>query len=286
MNDDRRSADTAQLDGDHSNVKWWSDLTMDECAAALESDPVVVLPVAALEQHGPHLPLSTDADIGRGILDEALRRVDSSIPILVLPMQIVGASLEHTAYPGTLSLDAGLLERTIVQIGRSVGRSGARRLVLANSHGGNRATLDTAALRLRMEAGMLVVKASWFRFPRPEALGLPEQEWLDGLHGGAVETAMMLHLHPDRVRAESIRSFPPRFGGPRGEADTLRPEGAASFAWSAGDLNPDGAVGDATLATAELGLRLVEHLGAELAIVLRDAHRFPVEQLAAPRGEE
>ena len=125
-----------------------------------------------------------------------------------------------------------------------------------------------------------MVKANTFRFPAPEGLELPESEWTHGLHGGAVETAMMLHLAPDHVRRDAIRAFP-SLGETLAESLThLRPEGPASFAWTADDLNPEGAVGDATLADADMGARLVRHYGAYLAEILRDAHRFPLDRLA------
>ncbi|NNK63582.1 MAG: creatininase family protein, partial [Gemmatimonadetes bacterium] len=248
----------------------WTDLAATEVAAAVARDPVLVLPTAAVEQHGPHLPLSTDADIGRGLLGEALARVADGVTVYTLPMQSVGASAEHGRAPGTLDLGAAPFEEAVVAVGRSVASAGVRRLVVHNSHGGNKATLDRAALRLRRECGLLVVKAHWFRFPRPD-VGLPEGEWVHGLHGGAVETAMMLHLVPERVRTDRCVRFPSLGEDLEGRLTHLGPEGAASFAWLAQDLNPEGVVGDAGLATPELGRRLVEHYAAVLARVIEDA---------------
>jgi creatinine amidohydrolase len=191
----------------------------------------------------------------------------------------VGASAEHVRVPGTLSSSPEQLIASIVSQGEGLARAGVRRLVLANSHGGNRYAMDAAGLALRSEQGMLVVKASYFRFTRPRDDDLPESEWLHGLHGGAVETAMMLHLRPDLVRSGAIARF-----HSLGEEleDTMRrlgPEGQASFSWLSGDLNPHGVVGDARLATAELGERLVAHYARAMADVILDTRDFPLDRL-------
>jgi creatinine amidohydrolase len=264
-------------------IRWWSSLTTDDSRALIAHDPVAVLPLAATEQHGPHLPLSTDLDIGLGLLTAAFRALPPDFPAYTLPPQSLGSSREHARFPGTLSLEPDLLVALIEGVGEALAACGVKRLVLANSHGGNRSALDEAGLRLREEHGMLVVKASWFRFPRPQGVELPDAEWRHGMHGGAVETAMMLHLRPELVRkdrAQTARSL--------GEEleDSMKhvgPEGAASFSWLAGDLNASGVVGDARLADARMGARLVEHYGSVLAQVIRDAHAFPLRRLAGAR---
>ncbi len=259
-----------------STPRHWSSLTSRQVADLAVRDPVAVLPLAAVEQHGPHLPLGTDLEIARGILAEALQLLPPEFPVLVLPSQAAGASLEHEGFPGTLSLDAGLLEGLIDAVGASVAAAGIRRLVLFNSHGGNRATLDTTALRLRREHGLLVVKATYTRFPRPPGVDLPEVEWRHGFHGGAPETAMMLHLRPDLVDAGAFGAFPSLGEGMEG---VLGPEGAASFAWLAGDLHPSGVVGDPRRATAAMGKQMVSHYAQVLARVLEEARGFPLERL-------
>ena len=257
----------------------WHELTSPEIAALVTSDPVAILPIAAIEQHGPHLPLSTDVDIGDGLIDAAAVRHEN-VPFVVLPTQTIGSSPEHVAFPGTLTLSADSLEEALVGLAASLHSAGVRRLVVSNSHGGNKSALDSAALQIRSELDMLVVKSNYFRFPRPAKVSLPESEWLHGLHGGAVETAMMLHLRHDLVRTDAIQPFE-SFGEELEKTMTwIRPEGVAPFAWMAQDLNPHGVTGDATLATAELGAQLVEHYAAILADVIRDAHAFPVERLA------
>lgn len=262
----------------------WDALPPGEAAEAPARDPVVVLPLGATEQHGPHLPLSTDCDIGEGILEAALAALEPSRAVYRLPMREVGVSPEHAGFPGTLTVSPAVLEAEVVASGAGLAEGGVRRLVIFNSHGGNRAVVDTAALRLRAEGGMLVVKAHWFRFPRPPDVDLPEEEWTHGLHGGAVETAMMLHLHPERVERGAVRRFP-SLGEELAERLThVGPEGVAPFAWMARDLNPQGVTGDASRADAGMGRRLVSHYAAVLAEVIRDAARFPLERLAPHDG--
>jgi len=199
---------------------------------------------------------------------------------------LVTSSPEHVVFPGTLTLSTALLEEALVGLAADLHRAGVRRLVVSNSHGGNKSALDSAALRIRSELDMLVVTSNYFRFPRPAAASLPESEWLHGLHGGAVETAMMLHLRHDLVRTDAIQPFESLGEELEKTLTWIRPEGVAPFAWMAQDLNTHGVTGDATLATAELGARLVEHYAAILADVIRDAHAFPVERLetAEPPG--
>jgi creatinine amidohydrolase len=262
----------------------WGALSHTEARAAAGRDPVVVLPLAATEQHGPHLPLSTDVEIGRGVLDAALGRLPPDFDVWTLAMITVGASLEHARFAGTESVTTEALTGSVVERGVALAETGVRRLLLFNSHGGNRQAMDAAALTLRAERDMLVVKASYFRFARPADVDLPEAEWRHGLHGGAVETAMMLHLRPDLVRRAAVADFPSLGARLERSLRRLRPEGEASFAWLAGDLNPNGVVGDARLGTASLGARLLRHYGEILADVILDARAFPIDALrgAAP----
>lgn len=263
------------------DVRYWQALTTGEAARLAERDPVVVLPLAALEQHGPHLPLSTDLEIGVGLIERAFHELPADFPAWAFPPLAVGASLEHARFAGTVSLAPELLGGVIHAHGAALARAGVRRLVVSNSHGGNRAALDAAGLRLRDELGLLVVKANYFLLPRPPTVDLPEAEWRHGLHGGAVETAMMLHLRPDLVRMEAAAAAPSL--GAQLERSLRRVDAggdAAAFAWLAGDLDPSGAAGDATRADAGAGARLVAWYGAALAEIIRDARRFPLDRLA------
>lgn len=261
------------------SARQWNSLTDEDVADVVSRDPVVVLPLAATEQHGPHLPITTDIDIGVGLLEIALRALPQDANVWVLPPVRVGASAEHLSFPVTASVSTEELTAAIVRDGASLAERGVKRLVLANSHGGNRHAMEAAGIELRRRHGMLVVKASYFRFDRPD-VGLPEAEWRHGLHGGAVETAIMMHLAPEHVKREQLADFP-SLGAELAETLVrLGPEGQASFAWLAEDLNPSGVVGDARLATPKLGERLAEHYGRALGDVITDAARFPLERLA------
>lgn len=260
----------------------WHDLHSPALRALDAARTVVVLPVAAVEQHGPHLPLGTDLYINRGILAKAGDRLDPAQQVLVLPEQPVGDSLEHTAYPGTLSLSTGLLLESWTRLGQAVAASGLRKLVIFNSHGGQSALVDQVALRLRVQCRMLVARASYFRFGCPEGL-FPAREIAEGLHGGEVETSMMMHLHPELVRREALRDFAP----PQRAADALlAPERPVGLGWMAQDLNPAGVVGRAAQADAARGARLLAHLGDCLARVFTELADLPLASLRdAPPAE-
>ncbi len=256
----------------------WASLGGAEIASAIGRDPVVVLPLAATEQHGPHLPISTDVDIGEGLLRVAFAHLSEGVEAWALPAVVVGASAEHLSFAETQSVSSEELTRSIYEVGTRLAKAGVRRLVLSNSHGGNRHAMEVSGIELRRDHGMLVVKASYFRFDRPD-VALPEEEWRHGLHGGAIETAMMMHLKPNGVRTDAVADFTSLGAALEDVLDRVGPEGQASFAWLAEDLSPWGVVGDARLATAELGSRLVQHYGCALAEVLGDAQRFPLERL-------
>lgn len=263
-----------------ATMPWWQDLTPRRIARLAAADAVAVLPLAAIEQHGEHLPLSTDLDIALGLLQAALPNLRPDLPLCVLPPLAVGLSLEHTAFAGTLSLTPENALATVVDLGDGVARAGIRRLVLFNSHGGNTAIVDLAALKLRAAHRMLVVRANYLRFaPPPDAL--PADELRHGIHGGALETAMMLHLAPHKVRTEAVDDFRSLGRDLERAGRLLRPGGEAGFGWMAQDLNAGGVTGNAKLADAALGERLVRHFASTLARIIEEAKDFDLTTLAA-----
>lgn len=257
----------------------WQDLTSPELHVLATRDPVVILPLSAIEQHGPHLPLSTDLDIGLGLLEAAAERLAHTVSAVVLPPVAIGTSMEHTGFPGTLSLDPETALAQIRQLGAAVAAAGFRRLLFCNSHGGNTQLMDLAGLYLRRDHRLLVVKCSYFRLGLPDDIDLPAEELRHGYHGGAMETAMMLHLAPERVRREHCGNRVSIGSRLEAEMTMLGPEGPAAFAWMTQDLHREGVVGNAGLADGELGARLVGHYGAAIATVIREAAEFPLEVL-------
>lgn len=255
-------------------IHWWQDLTTTDIEALDRDRLVAILPLAAIEQHGPHLPLATDLHINLGILDAAFARLPPQCPALALPPLQTGDSVEHGAFAGTLSLEPATLIRVIGDLGRSLNRAGVRRLLLFNSHGGNSEAAGIAALDLRRRQRMLVVRADYFRFPRPDGI-LPADELRNGIHGGALETAMMLALQPDTVRPRAIRQ------GNAGGGHTLGATARAPFAWLAGDLDTTGVVGDPSLASAEQGRRFVDHFADALAELIVETAAFDSARLGS-----
>jgi creatinine amidohydrolase len=247
--------------------------------AALDGERVIaVLPVGSIEQHGPHLPVGVDSSINEAILGRALELIPATLPVTVLPMTYVGKSDEHLAFPGTLTLSAETLIRVWTEIGESVGRAGIRKLVIFNSHGGQPQLVDIVARDLRIRRRMLVVAASTYRLGRPPGL-FAEAELRHGIHGGAVETSIMLHVRPDLVHMDEAKNFTSLGERMEAEFELLTPEGAIGFGWQSQDLNPDGACGNALDADAERGLRVVEHAAGRLAALLNEIDRFPIVNL-------
>jgi len=245
---------------------------------------IAVLPVAAIEQHGPHLPLAVDAVINQGVLARALELVPAALPVTVLPAQVVGKSNEHGAFPGTLTLSAETVIRLWTEIGESVARAGVRKLVIFNSHGGQPAIVDIVATDLRVRLGMLAVIANYYALARPEDMfGADELRF--GIHGGAVETSMMLHLRPDMVRRDELRGFPSLAQRLAQEFKVLGPAGRVGFAWQTQDLGPTGALGDAAAADPERGRALVELYAGRFATLLEEVDRFDMALLKASPGD-
>jgi creatinine amidohydrolase len=257
-----------------SGWAWWEHLTTRDFARLDPATTVAVLPVAAVEQHGPHLPLGTDAIICKAILDAALARLDPEPGrVLRLPIQRIGCSPEHESFPGTLSLPAEAVIGQWEAIGRQVAAAGLTKLVLFNTHGGQVAAVDIVAVRLRRVSGLLVVRASYFHKPPPDGL-VPAAEQAFGWHGGLIETALMLHIAPALVRSDRIAGFASA-AETMAAAGGLTAEGVTGIGWLAEDLNPAGVTGDARAATPELGARLLDHYARHAAAVIAAARRHP-----------
>lgn len=256
----------------------WEDATWQDCSPDLMTGAIAVLPVAAVEQHGPHLPLGTDAMIMEGYLERVHERLPADLDVRFLPMLAIGTSNEHLAFPGTLTLRPETLLRVLADIGDSVARSGCKKLVFLNSHGGNSSVIDIAARELRIRHAMLTVTVSWQRFGYPDGM-FDEQEIEHGIHGGDVETSLMLAFRPDLVRAENIANFPPRSIAMARDNNWLRAGRPAGFGWMAQDLSESGVMGNAALASPEKGEACADYGATAFIELLQDVEVFDLRQL-------
>jgi len=220
----------------------------------------VLWPMGATEQHGPHLPLGTDALFADRVADAVLARLDGELPIVRLPLQSLGFSPEHRGFPGTISLPAQLLMGLVEAVGRDLQAAGFQRLVLLNAHGGQIALLETAARQLHAACPDLAVLPC-FLWKGPEGLGalLPEPERSEGLHAGLAETSLMLHLAPELTRASRE---PDGLGIEATAPPGWSLEGAAPCAWLTAEISRSGVIGDPRGATPSLGTELFERLVA------------------------
>ena len=261
--------------------RYWQDMTTLDFGDADLANWIAVLPVAAIEQHGPHLPVYTDTCIAEGMIRNSIDRLSDDLPVTFLPVQAIGKSNEHIASPGTLTSTWETTTKLWLEIGDSVHRAGIRKLIIVNSHGGNVPMVDIVARELRVRHDMLAVATAWSRFGHPQELFRPDES-LYGIHGGEVETSVMLHLRPDLVdmdRARDFRSEQLKFID---EFEHLRAHGPVQFGWKAQDLNADGAVGNAAAATSEKGKAVVDHQAKAFVGLCGDVHAFDPARLWKP----
>jgi len=256
----------------------WAEMTTRDFADADTAAWIAVLPVAAIEQHGPHLPVYTDTCIAEGMVRAATDGIPDDLPVTFLPVQPVGKSNEHISSPGTLTTTWETATRLWLDIGDSVHRAGLRKLIVVNSHGGNVPMVDIVARELRVRHGMLVVATAWSRFGHPDGLPGP-REALYGIHGGEIETSLMLHFRPDLVRMEEARDFRSAQLNFIDEFKHLRAHGPVQFGWKAQDLGPHGVVGNAEAGTAEKGRAVAEHQARAFVELCTDVHRFDPDRL-------
>jgi creatinine amidohydrolase len=268
----------------------WSDLITTDFATLDLARAIAVLPLGATEQHGPHLPLSVDANLAHSMVQIAATHLPPDLPALFLPVQRIGYSPEHTAFAGTLSLKAETVMRLWTDIAESVSASGVNKLVLFNTHGGHVGLMDVVARELRTRLGMLVYGVSWFNLPMLDAQGrdvaalFSADEHRFGIHAGDIETSMMLALRPEQVRMQHARNFRST-SQDRAAAWPLLGNGrSAKLGWQMQDYHPAGAVGDAAAATPEKGRCVMEAAGLQLARLLLEVSQLSLSTLADAGG--
>jgi len=266
--------------------RFWSDLTTADFASLDKSRTIAVLPVAATEQHGPHLPLSVDTDIVNGVVQAALPHIPLPLPVLFLPTQAVGFSPEHTAFAGTLTLKADTLMRIWTELAECVAASGVKKLVLFNAHGGQVGALDLVARDLRARLGLLVYSLSWFNLPLIDAQGddlanlFSGEEHRFGIHAGEIETSLMLALRPEQVRMAQAEYFRSSSQERAPNFPILGNGKTAKLGWQMQDYNANGAVGNARAASVEKGRAVVDAAGRSLARMLSEIDQLPASTLS------
>lgn len=242
------------------------------------ADWIAVLPLGAHEGHGPHLPLETDTLIAEGIVSRLMAVLPAHLPVTILPAEPVGYSPEHLDVPGTRSLGYAEAVERWLGIAGDLKAKGIRKLVLLNAHGGNAPLMTIVATEARVHLDMLVVATAWTRFGQPEGWIKPEDKALD-IHGGDIETSVMLALHPERVRMDRAERFGSRQAEFAARFAHLRAYGPHAFGWKMSDLNPKGVAGNAAAATAQRGEVLLAHAVRGLLALLEDVAAFDVETL-------
>jgi creatinine amidohydrolase len=258
--------------------RFWSDHTSERIAELATEGLIAVLPVAATEQHGPHLPISTDTAIIDAVVRATAPRLPADLPALFLPTCAYGKSNEHSRYAGTITLSATTLIALWMDIGASVARAGVKKLVLFNSHGGQMSVMDIVTRDLRERHGLLVVAANWYTLGLPEGM-FDAHELAHGIHAGDLETSLMMALAPQDVRVDRRQDF-------RSLTETLERENRylsitprGKIGWQTQDLNPQGACGDAGKATADKGRAVIDFVSARFVELLQEVQRYDLSRL-------
>ena len=258
---------------------YWSDLSV-EAFRGLAPSTIAVLPLGAIEQHGPHLPVSVDRDIIDAVVERSIPLLEEPLSVLFLPTQAVCKSNEHISFPGTLTLSAETVMRVWMEIGAGVARAGLKKLVLFNSHGGNVSAMDIVARDLRQQYGLLVAHCSSYQFSASETV-VSARDYRHGIHGGEGETSAMLAIRPNLVdmsRAEDFRSAGEDWAQ---ETPSIGVAGPVKVGWLMQDLNEKGAAGNAALGTREKGEQILEASARGFVAFLHQFDRMSADHLEA-----
>jgi creatinine amidohydrolase len=261
---------------------YWAELTTQSFGSINTESTIALLPVAAIEQHGPHLPLDTDVQICRGLVKQVMANKATGQQLIALPLMEIGESSEHSNFPGTLSFSPEYLIPLWTSLGKQIQKVGIKKLLILNTHGGQPTIVDLVAQRLRTEDQMLVVGVNSFRLGIPDDLFDP-QEITNGIHAGEIETSMMLHLNPSAVEKDLSENFVSDSPLTNGRHPHIGLGGFARASWQAQDLTRQGAIGNASKADPERGALLIEHMVNKILQVLSDMARFPLSSLRSEK---
>jgi creatinine amidohydrolase len=248
--------------------------TSPEIEEIARSNALVIQPIASVEQHGPHLPCYTDSLVADGLVARAVALTPVDVEVWTLPVIAYGKSNEHLGFPGTISLSAETLIAVCRDVGRSVARSGFRKLAFVNGHGGQPHLLEMVARDIREETGLMVFPLFPYRLGVPDGVVSSPQEEALGIHGGELETSLVLALEPDAVHMDRAEPGNDRVRKLYGELEHLSLEGALPTAWLTRDLSENGVIGDPTQASAERGDRALAHMAEGLSRVFAEICEF------------
>lgn len=248
-----------------------AELSGPQIVSRLTDRSIIVQPLGAIEQHGPHLPLATDELIATATAEAAVAQAAADgLDIWLLPTIAYTKSNEHAWSPGTMWISASTMLSMLDDIGRCIATTPAKRLVFLNGHGGNSALLGVANREIRLAHGLMTFLAHP-SVPADQGGASPPSELGMGVHGGTDETSMLLHLRPDLVDMTlASRNVPDGLAANR----HVRFGGRVSFGWLSNDFGPDGHVGDPTQATAELGRQLFDGAVAGLVEAFHEIAAF------------
>lgn len=248
----------------------FADLAGPQVAQVVTQRSIMIQPLGAVEQHGPHLPMSTDLIIAQAAARAAVDTASPELDLWLLPPLAYTKSNEHAWAPGTIWLSATTMLSVLNDVGRCIAGTSARKVVFLNGHGGNSALVVVANREVRMAHGLMTFLVHPF-VPADQGGASPPEELGMGIHGGADETSVMLHLQPDLVSLDNARRHVPEA---LQQFERVRFGGSVPFGWLSNDFGPDGVIGDPTLASAELGARLFSDGVANVVAALREIDRF------------
>ncbi|MCF6320221.1 MAG: creatininase family protein [Rhizobiaceae bacterium] len=255
--------------------RYWQDIAPQTLKDFDWSDWIGILPLGATEQHGPHLPFETDSLIASGIVKRIADGLPQNSKVTFLPVEEIGYSPEHLDYPGSKSLSYDEAIEKWIGIGERLNSHGIKKIILLNAHGGNSALVTIVTTELRLRFSMLAVATSWTRFGVPQGL-IDRDEVAYGIHGGEIETSVMMALHPELVKSGMAENFNSLQEELANNNKYLRAYGKHGFGWKMQDLNPSGVVGNGAGASGDKGEKLLEHSVEGLMQLIKEVQQFDI----------
>jgi creatinine amidohydrolase len=264
-----------------NHSKYWADWHTTDFERCAMENHLVVLPLGATEQHGPHLPVSVDCLIVQEIIKVAVQKLEKDTPFLILPTQKIGLSTEHRDFKGTLTYSPELVMNIWMALADSLARAGVKKLLLFNAHGGHQSLMEVVAREIRAKHNMMVYSSSWYQLPLKEEVlaSFDAHEHRFGIHGGAIETSIILATHPELVREDAFQNFTSSSEERAQKYPILGNSKSAKLAWMMQDYNPSGVVGDLSQASAAKGEALLEDAGGALSRLILEILSLPLSTI-------